>query len=110
MLSFLYRLSRSRTDSVETDLDLQFNETSPEPIPDSTDVVRTLTEGLANPPAGFALNVTDVTVTSKNKSDHDQQWQPVNLLSAVKDLTLTFLLLTSPCDYGLPESLVIQLF
>lgn len=44
-------------DSVETDVELVFNEASTEPLPESTDVTTTLSTALTNPPSGFNLTV-----------------------------------------------------
>ena len=68
MLSPFYRqVSRNRMDSVETDLDLEFNETSTEPLPQSSEVVETLVDAVNDPTSGFDVEVVaeSIVVTSK---------------------------------------------
>ncbi|XP_076156757.1 uncharacterized protein LOC143139841 isoform X2 [Alosa pseudoharengus] len=65
-----FRLSRNRMDNVETDVDLVFNDTSPEPLPESSDVVETLANALNDSTSGFNLTVVpgSISVTSKPRS------------------------------------------
>ena len=68
MLSPFYRqVSRNRMDSVETDLDLEFNETSTEPLPQSSEVVETLVNATNDNSSGFNVDVRadSIVVTSK---------------------------------------------
>ena len=68
MLSPFYRqVSRNRMDSVETDLDLEFNETSTEPLPQSSEVVETLVNAVNDTTSGFDVDVVaeSIVVTSK---------------------------------------------
>ena len=68
MLSPFYRqVSRNRMDSVETDLDLEFNETSTEPLPQSSEVVETLVNAANDNSSGFDVEVqpNSIVVTSK---------------------------------------------
>ena len=68
MLSPFYRqVSRNRMDSVETDLDLEFNETSTEPLPQSSEVVETLVNAVNDNSSGFNVDVRvdSIVVTSK---------------------------------------------
>ena len=68
MLSPFYRqVSRNRMDSVETDLDLEFNETSTEPLPQSSEVVETLVTAVNDLNSGFDVEVqpNSIVVTSK---------------------------------------------
>ena len=68
MLSPFYRqVSRNRMDSVETDLDLEFNETSTEPLPQSSEVVETLVDAVNDPTSDFDVEVVaeSIVVTSK---------------------------------------------
>ena len=68
MLSPFYRqVSRNRMDSVETDLDLEFNETSTEPLPQSSEVVETLVNAANDNSSGFNVDVRadSIVVTSK---------------------------------------------
>lgn len=54
-------------DNVETDIDLQFNQSSTEPLPKSKDVVETLVKAINNSTSGFNLSVVNnsIAVTSK---------------------------------------------
>ncbi|KAG5265597.1 hypothetical protein AALO_G00244240 [Alosa alosa] len=65
-----FRLSRNRMDNVETDVDLVFNDTSPEPLPESSDVVETLANALNDSTSGFNLTVVpgSISVTSEPRS------------------------------------------
>ena len=68
MLSPFYRqVSRNRMDSVETDLDLEFNETSTEPLPQRSEVVETLVNAVNDNSSGFNVDVRvdSIVVTSK---------------------------------------------
>ena len=68
MLSPFYRrVSRNRMDEVETDLDLVFDETSTEPLPQSSEVVETLVTAVNDPNSGFDVEVqpNSIVVTSK---------------------------------------------
>ena len=69
MLSPFYRrVSRNRMDQVETDLDLVFNETSTEPLPQNSEVVETLVDAMNDTTSGFDVDVVpgSIVVTSKN--------------------------------------------
>ncbi|XP_063042550.1 mucin-2-like [Engraulis encrasicolus] len=66
-----FSLGGSRTDNVNTDVELVFNEASTEPLPQSTDVVQTLTDAVNDPSAtNFTLSVdaSSIQVTSAPKS------------------------------------------
>ena len=68
MLSPFYRqVSRNRMDRVETDLDLEFNETSTEPLPQSSEVVETLVSAVNDNSSVFDVDVRvdSIVVTSK---------------------------------------------
>ena len=69
MLSFVYRrrVSRNRMDEVITDLDLEFNETSIEPLPQSSEVVEALVSAVNDNSSGFdvVVEVDSINVTSK---------------------------------------------
>ena len=69
MLSPFYRqVSRNRMDEVEADLDLMFDETSTEPLPQSSEVVETLVDAVNDPTSDFDVEVVaeSIVVTSKN--------------------------------------------
>lgn len=59
--------SLARTDTVNTDFDIEFDETSTEPLPQASEVVSTLVRAATDPPAGFNLtvNASSIAVTSK---------------------------------------------
>ena len=68
MLSPFYRqVSRNRMDEVEADLDLMFDETSTEPLPQSSEVVETLVDAVNDPTSDFDVEVVaeSIVVTSK---------------------------------------------
>ena len=68
MLSPFYRqVSRNRMDEVEADLDLMFDETSTEPLPQSSEVVETLVNAVNDNSSGFNVDVRvdSIVVTSK---------------------------------------------
>lgn len=60
-----YRLSQ--TNNVETDVSLVFNDTSPEPLPENTDVVETLTIATSDSTSGLGQIVVpgSISVTSE---------------------------------------------
>ncbi|XP_031440589.1 uncharacterized protein LOC105895406 [Clupea harengus] len=64
------QVSRNRMDSVETDLDLEFNETSTEPLPQSSEVVETLVNAVNDNSSGFNVDVRvdSIVVTSAPNS------------------------------------------